>query len=376
MIRRTDIQRLIDSPPRDRPVVSLYLDMAVNSENKRTFNVFLNKQKSRFAELDSDREPHHRVALGATFDGIERWIDEEFDEANKGIALFAEVGGDRLDAFQFPVRVQNRLEIGDWPVIGPLTEILVSNPAYGVILVDREHLRLVRIRLGEVRQERRFAPDAYPTAHDVHAGGVATKDFQRRKAEEVRHFFKEFAHEVAEFDRQHDIDAFVLLGTNENVQQFRDFLAASITDRVIHNAQAPIDASGAEILERLQRVFSQTAERDAASAIDLVHDRVRHQHRAVAGIGPTLEQLQEGKIDRLVIARDLESEGAQCTRCGFYLAHPSNDGACPYCGGQVRHGIDLVESMLRIAAHQQVALEFVDRDAMSDLAGVGALLRF
>jgi peptide subunit release factor 1 (eRF1) len=229
--------------------------------------------------------------------------------------------------------------------------------------------------LGEVRQERSFAPDAYPTAHDVHAGGVATKDFQRRKAEEVRHFFKDFSHEVAEFDRLYEIDAFVLLGTNENVQQFRETLPAGIAARIIHTAHAAIDGTNAEILERVQPVFEEAARTVATSAIDLVRDRVRNSHRAVSGIGPTLEQLQEGKIDRLIIARNLESQGAQCTRCGFYLEQ-RGDGACPYCGGDVRHGVDLVESMLRMAAQQQVALEFVDAEPMSELAGVGALLRF
>jgi peptide subunit release factor 1 (eRF1) len=375
MIRRTDIHRLIDGPVQDDPVLSLYLDMTVNSENKRTYNVFLNKQKSRFAELDSDRPSHHRVPLGATIARIERWIEEEFDESNKGVALFSQIGNDHIDAFQFPVRVANRLEISDWPVIGPLTEVLVSHRSYGVVLVDREHLRILRIRLGEVRQERSFAPDAYPTAHDVHAGGVATKDFQRRKAEEVRHFFKDFSHEVSEFDRQYEIDAFVLLGTNENVQQFREYLTAAIADRIIHTVHAPIDGTIAEILERVEPVFEETARKEAASAIELVRDRVRNSHRAVAGIGATLENLQEGKIDRLVIARNLESQGAQCTRCGFYLVQ-SGDGACPYCGGDVRYGVDLVESMLRIAAQQQIALEFVDAEPMSELAGVGALLRF
>src|SRR5690606_24170958 len=106
----------------------------------------------------------------------------------------------------------------------------------------------------------------------------------------------------------------------ENVKKFRDCLPDGVEARIIHTAHAPVDAPAAELLERLRPVFDEYALRERAGIIDLVRDRVRQRHLAVAGVGPTLEQLQEGKIDRLVIARDLDSKGAQCTRCEFLLA--------------------------------------------------------
>jgi peptide chain release factor subunit 1 len=372
MIRTTDLQRLFERGPNGKPLLSLYLDMGVNSDNKRTYGVFLNKQRSQFPELASDQ----RAPIGRAFERVERWLEESFEESNRGVSMFAEVGGDWFEAFQFPVRVSNRLEIGQHPVVGPLTEVLASHQRYCVGLVDREHLRLLAVFMGQVQDERTVAPDALPTAHDVHAGGVATKDFQRRKAEEVRQFFKDFAAAVADFDRQHAADAWILAGTTENVQQFRECLPPAVDGKVIHTAHVPIDGPAAEVLGRLTPVFEENELRNTAELVDLVRDRVRNQHLAVAGVGPTLEQLQEGKVDRLVIARDLESTGAQCTRCHFYLVSPSSEGACPYCGGDVENGVDLVESMIRVAAQQQLRMEFVAREPIAELAGVGALLRF
>lgn len=376
MIRSSDIERLIQRNATDGDTLSLYLDMSVNSDNKRTYGVFLNKQRSGFAELASDRENHHRVPIGSAFERIQQWLDSDFDGSNRGVALFTEIGGDWFEAFQFPIAVRNRLEIGTHPVIGPLQEVVASNPRFAVILVDREHLRLLEVFMGAVRHERVLAPDAVPTAHDVHAGGVATPDLQKRKAEEVRHFFKDFAATVAEFDKLRSPDAWILLGTTENVQKFRDFLPESVQARIIHTAHAPFDAPASDLLDRLRPVQEEHGIREVADTVDLVRDRVRQRHLAVAGVGPTLEQLQEGKIDRLVIARDLESRGAQCTRCEFYLAATAVNGACPYCGGDVRDGIDLVESIIRMAAQQQIDLEFADNEPMAELSGVGGLLRF
>jgi peptide subunit release factor 1 (eRF1) len=376
MIRSTDLQRLMQRPASENPILSVYLDMSVNSDNKRTFAVFLNKQRSAFAELASDRESHHRVPLGAAFERVHRWLDESFDESNRGVALFTEIGGDWFEAFQFPIPVRNRIETGPHPVVAPLMEVLASNPRFGVLLVDREHLRALAVFMGSIRDEIAIAPDALPTPHDVHAGSVATRDLQKRKAEEVRQFFKDFAAAVGEFDRKQTPDAWILLGTTENVKKFRDCLPDGVEARIIHTAHAPVDAPAAELLDRLRPVFDDYSLRERAGVIDLIRDRVRQRHLAVAGVGPTLEQLQEGKIDRLVIARDLESRGAQCTRCAFLLASPAVNGSCPYCGGDVRNDVDLVESIVRMAAQQEVDVEFADSEPMAELAGVGGLLRF
>jgi hypothetical protein len=374
MITSTDIQRLIQQGANGRSILSLFLDMSVTSDNKRTFQIFLNKEKAAFAELQSDRASHHREPLGEVLAGVERWIDESFDATNKGVAIYAEVGGDWFEAFQFPTAVRNRFELHDYPVIGPLSEIMQRYPRYGVIIVDREHLRLLALQMGIVGEDYRLEPDAIPTPHDVQAGGYSHKDYQSRKAEETRHFYKDFVEEIGRFDERVRPDHFVLLGTTENTKNFREFLPKSLDERIIHVAHAPVAATGTDIAKHLQPVFEDVAQQSEARTLDLLQDRVNQAHFATTGVRDTLVQLQEGKVERLVVARDLETRGVQCTQCSFYLA--DGDGPCPYCGGDVRDGVDLVESMIRMAANQAIGVDFVAGANMQALQGVGALLRF
>ncbi|HUF51043.1 MAG TPA: VLRF1 family aeRF1-type release factor [Longimicrobiales bacterium] len=374
MISGNDIQTLIGQDNQGREILSLFLDMSVNSDNKRTHTIFLNKEKARFAELQSDRERHHREPLGATFERVERWLNEDFDPTNKGVAIYADIGGDWFQAFQLPAPLRNRLEILPHPVIGPLTEIVRSHPRYGIIVVDREHLRLLSLHMGVVGEDYRLEPEPIDSPHDIQAGGYSQKGNQKRKAEETRHFFKDFADEVARFDQRVEADHYLLLGTNENTQHFREFLTKSITDRIIHNGTAPPTAGAGDIVAAITPVLDDLARQHEAQALDVVQDRVRQSHFATSGIHDTLVQLQEGKVQRLVVARDLSRDGVQCTQCGFFLARRT--GACPYCGGELQDGIDLVESMIRIAANQDIALDFVASDTMRDLKGVAALLKF
>ncbi|MEJ2502659.1 MAG: hypothetical protein P8177_04970 [Gemmatimonadota bacterium] len=95
---------------------------------------------------------------------------------------------------------------------------------------------------------------------------------------------------------------------------------------------------------------------------------------AVSGPGDTLEQLQEGKLDTLVIARGLESSGGRCGKCGFVLERAS--GSCPYCGGELHDGVDLAEEMVRMAQDQGITIEFVAGSTLDEYRGAGGLLRF
>ena len=125
---------------------------------------------------------------------------------------------------------------------------------------------------------------------------------------------------------------------------------------------------------RLAPVFRRHLEREEAEAVDLLRERIRESHKAVAGFEATLEQLQEGKIETLIIARESEARGGRCDKCGFLLARAS--GACPYCGGDVSDGIDLVEEMVRMAEEQDARIGFVAASTLHDVGGVGGLLRF
>ncbi len=374
MVSRADIQRLLQHPHSGKQILSVFLDMSVNSDNKRTYGVFLAKQKSRFPALDSDREGHHREALGAAFARVERWIQDNFDEANKGVAVYAEIGGSWTQGFQLRVPLRNRLDIGDRPVIGPLAEYVERHPLYGVLVVDRESLRLLRLRSGQLLSEKEFTPHVYPTPHDVQAGGEAQKSYQKFKEQERRQLFKDFAREAEEFDRRFQPEYFVLLGTEENVRKFTECLPLALRIKLVHTGPGPASARTSDIVQHLLPFFSARTVEEETRVVELLHDRVRNRHYAAAGLDQTLQQLQEGKVETLVIARDLQERGAQCRRCGFVLAR--HDGVCPYCGGDIRDGVDIGEAMIRMAEEQEATVEFVSRQSLVEVDGAGALLRF
>lgn len=374
MISSQQLQNLIAREPADSPIVSLFLDMSVNSDNKRTHAIFIAQKRTEYAEAGGAKNEHRHERMNRVLDRVERWIDDAFEEANHGVAIFAELGGDWFEAIQFPVTIENRLVLAERPCLGPLLRIVNHYAPHGVIIVDREHLKLLNVFMGRTLHEKEVETDPYPTSHDVRAGGWSAPDHQRRKDEETKHFFKRFADEVVEFDRRHRPDDFVVLGTDENVKRFVEFLPAVLREKIVHTGHAPENGSRQSILDALHDLFESREAQKHARAVLALRDRVQNDHFATAGLARTLERLQEGKVQLLVVGRDAEARGARCAKCGFYLA--GERSTCPYCGGDVRDGIDLIETMIRLAAEQEATIEFVDPASVRDMDGVGALLRF
>jgi peptide subunit release factor 1 (eRF1) len=374
MISRHDLERLIGREGNDRPVLSLFLDMSVNSDNKRTHNVFLNQKRAEFSELQSDRPNHHREPVGEVFERVQEWLDNEFEEENRGVVIYTELGGDWFEALQFPVPVSNRMVIDERPVVAPLAQVLESYHHHGVVLLDREHVRILSVYLGSLLDEIEVHGEPIPTNHDVQAGGYSHKRYQRRKIEEMKHFFREFAKEVEEFVRRYKPHDLVILGTEANVANFKEFLPERLQEMVVYTGPMGVDEPASEVLARLAPHLESERTRETQEVVEVLLNRVSQDYLATAGFQSTLTALQEGKVDTLVVARDQERDGSRCTQCGFVFARDAE--TCPYDGANTISGVDVVEEMVRIAEGQGAAVEFVDSGAVSDIKGVGALLRF
>lgn len=373
MITAPDIQELLHRETQGKPIVSVFLDLSVNSDNKRTHGVFLSRQRTHFEHPALELNGKRR-ALESTLDVVESWLEDEFDESNRGAAIFVELGGGIIAALQLPEPVQNRIALGDAPVTLPLLEVMDHEARHVVALVDREHLRLLAVSFGRVLEERSLAPEPIPVAHDLQAGGYSQKNFQNRKAEEARHFLKDFADELGEFASRHAPSGLVLLGTDENVAHFTDQLPRQLADRVAYTGHVPGAGTHTEVLDRLAPFFEESVRKEVAEALELLAERVPQNHFAVGGVQPVLDQLRQGKVETIVVQRGLQRTGIQCTQCDVLLDRKG--GSCPYCGGETRGGVDLVEAMVRQAAAQDARVLFTPAGDVDRFEGAAALLRF
>lgn len=374
MISKQDLERLTQRGGNGKPVLSVFLDMSVNSDNKRTHGVFLSQKQGQLAELQGAAGGSPPEAIGAAFGRVEEWLARNYREENRGVVIYAEIGGDWFEALQFPVPVPNRLVVSERPLIAPLAQVLESYHHHGVVLLDREHVRVLSVYLGTLLDEIEIRKEPIPTNSHVNAGGYSQKRYQKRKAEEMRHFFKDFAEEVEAFVRRHRPDDLVILGTEENVAKFREFLAEPLQEMIVYTGAMWVDETPSQVMSAIEPHLEAEREKESQQILHVLHERVQQDYLATAGFQSTLSALQEGKVDTLVIAEDEDRDGARCTQCGFLFAREVE--SCPYDGSPTTRGVNVVEEAIRMAQAQGAGVEFVPAAEVADLRGVGALLRF
>jgi len=374
MITKQDLERLINRGESGRPIVSLFLDLSVNQNNKRTHQVFLSQKRAQFEELQSEWMTEHEEGVETLWDRIQGWLTSDFDERKNGAVIYAEVGGEWFEALQTRAPLQNRLIVAPRPVVAPLAQALEGYRHYGVVLIDREHVRLLSVYQGTVLDQVERRGDPLPPPHDVQAGGYAQSRYQRRKLEETKHFFRDFAAEVQEFVQRYSPDDLVLLGTEENLSFFAEQLPDSILQRVVYTGAMWVDENPNEVVRQLEPLLQAELARTHHEVVVQVRDRVVHDYMATAGFQGTLSALQEGRVDTLVLARDSRRDGKRCAQCGFVFARDLK--ACPYDGSTALTEVDVVEEMVRMAEGQGVTVAYADPGDVADMKGAGALLRY
>ena len=245
---------------------------------------------------------------------------------------------------------------------------------YGVVLIDREHVRLLSVYQGAVLDQLERRGDPLPPPHDVQAGGYAQSRYQRRKLEETRHFFRDFAGEVRDFVDRYRPDDLVLLGTEENLSAFAEQLPDSVLQRVVYTGPMWVDENPSEVVRQIEPLLQGELARAQHEVVEQVRDRVVHDYMATAGFQGTLSALQEGRVDTLLLARDQRREGVRCAQCGFVFAREME--TCPYDGSTALQDVDVVEEMVRMAEGQGITVAFADAGEVADMKGAGALLRY
>lgn len=168
----------------------------------------------------------------------------------------------------------------------------------------------------------------------------------------------------------------VLAGPGEAHRELEALVHEYLRQRVRARITLPVTASTLEVRARTLQVEEELEREAERSTIRrLAEGSAVGGGAAVTGLRPTLAALSEGRIGTLAVQLDLEEPGARCGVCGRL----SDDARapCPACGGRMRAIPDVVELAVATAYGQGCRVETVVVDeGLTDLGGIGALLRF
>ena len=275
---------------------------------------------------------------------IEAFIDNDLLSDAKGVAIFARAGeGEFFLPLQFRVPLPNWISITALPNIFNLIELKDTYHRYVVMISTEESARILEVTLGSVTEELwRERPELRKRV-----GREWTKEhYQNHRRERTNQFVKEKIKILEKLMSAGGHTHLILAGTPQMTARIRKALPRHLEEKLVDTVVAGPNDNISDVVAVTLSQFIEQEEQESQAIVDTLYRELRTSGLVAVGPEATLEALQQGQVDILVLAQDMPD-------------------------------ISLREQLVRLAAQSQCQIEVVNYSpVLMEFGGVGCLLRY
>jgi len=354
-------------------LVSLYLPLEKGEPGEAKLPIRLKNLINEALEAKEGWTPEQIRSVEEDLARIERLVAEERVVGSKSVVAFASSPLGLWEVFRPPVRVEKSLVIDHAPRVAPLIALAGQLERCCTVLIDKGRTRIFFLDLGGV-EERYDIYGVVPGRHDQ--GGWAQARYQRHHDDRVMHHLKHTADELFRLRHEEGVQRLLVAGTEGLVSQFTDYLHPYLKRCLVATLPLEMTASPKEVQERALAVVEDLNKREEVNLIQQLRGEALSGNLGVIGLEDTLHAWQAGQVLTLLINEDFSAPGRRCSRCGSLTVR---EGSCPYCDQTLEPLQDVVEELIKRAFLGNTEIKFIageNREALAEMGGIGALLRF
>ncbi len=346
--------------------LTLYLDLRHGVDLK-----FLEKRKEKIARtLKRDRALLD--AFEKNCDALEDALKMPRDPGSKGLAFFVSIKNGFRRLYHLPLPMDNQIVVDTSPYIRPLARLRDEWETYALILIDTGHAKLYVVSSGLIVDEISTSKNIM---NKHKKGGFSQMRFQRLRRGAIEKFYKLVAEKVEDILESEAIKKIILAGPGQAKIQFQDHLSPKLRSKVVEIMDVDLDINLSKLVDQSAERVAEEETRTSHEAVKLLRKQILKNGLGVYGLNETLEAVQGGRAELLLVDKDYLVAGWICENCQLVRAGTQPD-QCPICEGPTSQ-VDVIEELIEFAERIGTALEFVgDNELLEELGGVGALLRF
>ncbi len=353
----------------DEPVTTCYLD--VDGRRFRRRQDLESEVEGVLRTARSNANGH--ASVHEDLRRIEEYVRNELDRSRtRGLAIFACSARDLWTVVALPVPVRSCVTLNASPALSALEALVEEAEAVGVLIVDRQQIRVLVAELGEIKEHTETVEElprdidvpgqADMGTHDSHLSALAHQHL-RRAADRAFAMFQ-----------SHPFTHFALVASDEVAGEIADLLHPYLRERLRGRLSVQPTAGVDELRSALLELETRLEREKEAAEVERLRGAVSSGGRGVAGLAAVLDALRERRVERLLVSQGYVESGWWCASCE---ALELVGRACPRCGAEMTEAADVVEEAVESALAHGCRVEICIDNADLDVMGrIGALLRY
>jgi peptide chain release factor subunit 1 len=374
-----ELHELFSRPERPHhTVLSVYLD--VDQSHAANLNRgFETRLKDTLASIQSTiREPAELERFARSALHIKDFVSA-YQPGARVLALFFDEADGFFRHIELDATIPGQAGWDHELFLQPLAGALKEFEHFGIVLVDRNNLRLFTVFLGHIEEHVREDFGKHRVRHIKTVGfdHVGSASRVQRKADErvrlnLRHVIKMMDWLVA----ARKPSRLILAGTPEVTTQLRNLLPKRLALQVMGTFDIGMDAPIADVLAAARPIAEEYERGAEFQKVNEVVTAAAKSEKAVVGLGHTLKAVNSDRVWELVYSEDFHAPGFECSKCAALFS--AERASCQYCGGPLQPVGDVVERVLEHALRAGAKVDVVTGEASASLdtsGGIGALLK-
>jgi hypothetical protein len=378
MISRDDLRRLQQYPSGpDSFILSLYVN--VDQSNAANLNRgFETKVDSLFRQVAEDQNSNAggKQRFNAECRRVREFLSN-YVPRGKALVLFSDSRQDFWWQRDLQVELPAGARWSPQPWVRPLLEVVEERDRLCLVLIDKQRSRILLVDAAGFEQQAEIVsdvPNKHATTGTDHIWSQAQMD--RDHVKHVQWHAKRVSDELAAIVERTKVNRIVIGGPVEAISVFAGTLPKRIQRAVIGTISVPVDANNDRLTAELKVVQERAEQEDETRLVESLVTAAMKRDHAVLGVRDTLNAIQQGRVYRIIVARDFRVSGKECSACHVLTADGSEK--CAFCGGDAEDAPDLINRASHRVLDQGGKVQLVSGDASARLAGagIGAMLRF
>lgn len=377
LLNRGQIESLSSFRSRKHPTLSLFLDTSRNRLSKKEIQIslknLLQQGKARLSQMDlakSDKE-----YLLKELDHIRSFCSRRLPGYKYvGMAVFSCSGEEFWQDFDLVKSPRNMLIFDQSPYVRPLSAVLDEYHRICVVTSDKKAAAWYDVYMGEITPLETLTGEDSPKPRESGREEYSSKRIERHKNSIQHSHFKKAAKVTFDLWKHHKFEWLFLGMPDKYIPEFESLLHPYIKKRIKARLKIGPNDSTTKILSETLDVKQKLKQEEKNEIVNRFIQESQKNGLAVSGLEPTLDKLNRGEIQTMLVTRFYSHSGTQCPACGFlYLDRES----CPACSRSTEKVMDIVDQAVEYALNSSCRVKHISPPSELDSYGkIGGFLRY